>query len=490
MGWPIFIKPSHSLPAAAGKTGVEKYPLLTAAGMAFSLKNFLGLNSEGQTAVLNLRQIPQQPQPVPVAANDDTPVTQEDNDPSPVTSANDALSEAAREITVQRKLPGNKTVDRKFPVRGVYLTDDVTGMDMGVCIGDEEATPSARVVVELSKPAGDYTKASLQAAVQKLVGAIPLLKQANYTIEHKDAAAEKPVAIVEALKVALAEHKKTHPEAKPPFSDSEIALLDKYFHEANTPGHYIGWDHIRVAAKDGKLLAQFWVDHDAKSDHGVIAGDKEIEDFLAAPERKATILAKMKEKLKNHDPALPIAAEQIDKLEMEVSKKPSADGYGGGELTTAEFHIPGEPAEGTKFADLDPKLVDDLFTQSLIESSEELPPILSRLADGAMMKTIIGQRCKDVAGIDQVLDHDIFKDREERNKTRAAKRDPEHPVLPEPVVNESHDPSKPDTVVVNFTLAKNPATGKPITMDELRDNVHEQATEMAQSLKAESAISR
>lgn len=433
------------------------------------LNRLLGGTSMAQAEMPELQQMAAQlPPAAPAAPAEPANDTEEF---SLVESANQVLGAALSRAQVTRV---GLNDSRPLPVSSVKLVKESFGPDGLVSFNHaNQSAESAKLLVELNRPVGDYTKASLNAAIQQLVLAIPALRGHLKTAEVKDKAKEAPTAVWKELEPLIADK----------FSAAEKELLQHYFKPDIDDGCVIvSSDHIHIHKKDGIVDATFWIDDAQKDEKSPISGDQQIIDFMT--KEKEAVLARFKEKLAAIQPS-PLTPEDLQKIDIDVALKNEGNYR---DAATVSFGI--RDAEGklqaSELSKLDDKLLDTLFTESLVKATPELPPILSRIADADLVKMIINDRAGTVPGVQEALKHDMFKTSEERYAERHASDDAEHPTLGEVrIIEADGQPRMKDALEISIPL---PEAVK--TVEALRTDIVQNRNAFMQGLGAGQVVGR
>jgi hypothetical protein len=372
----------------------------------------------------------------PVAATPRTPVVQ-----MPAYTAADAgadtasqefsLTDAASQVlgaqlskqtVIRHGFKGEEPAS--FPVAGVTLKSSgshpshmmsLSGENNDIVKGD-----SVTLAVKLNRPATDYTLESLNKALHAVLSGVPALAG---KIEAPAVVKPQNLADVwQELKPLLA----AHPKA---FSEKERAMIAAYF-EANkgTDANARSWgETIDASHNEGKVTIRIEAHEMPQDKNAVVSSDAALVEYFN--QHHDQLLAKVKEKAV----ALGVVtAEDLAQLNMHIEAtgwniqadfgtKPASDI----DPVTQQKLTPVELAKKmteTPLAKIDTKKLGAIFTQALLESSHELPPMLPRILDGHLLAGILKQRLAHEPKVEAlIVGHDMFKNREEVQAAETAR---------------------------------------------------------------------
>jgi hypothetical protein len=390
---------------------------------------------------------------------------------------NATLGKMLRMQTVQKHGQQGSMRPALFPLKDISLTGEggygrhgeyaeaISMYDNGTA----EKPHGERVTLEatLAKPMTDYDAASLKRALTNLVGAIPAFagKVVAKPIEPKHATYKE----VEAELVALLAQ---HPQA---FAPAEVATLKKFF-EA-TPNK-------KDEAPYSRRGSAVWVEHrDSKLYISMGSTAEPIalgEDKKAAPVESSD--QAMVDYFKAHRKPL------LEKIKAKVAALRKADGepvVTEAELANLDLHAtanwgielllgtkpenPIDPTTGKKLVGeerakkftetplvkVDTDKLAEIFTQSLVEVSNPLPPMLEKFADGHTLAQILRQRLPNNPQLEAFIGrHEMFLTRTEKKAKEPKATNPDQIVLDEPSVIKEYGgiDSKSECIRLSFDL--------------------------------------
>jgi hypothetical protein len=324
-------------------------------------------------------------------------------------------------------------------------------------VGGEERQ-NATLTVQLKEPVGNYEIVSLNHALHSMLGEIPALKgQVKFA---KDA---PPVPLNHEeewniLKPLLEKATKPNAPAESAFTAAEMTALEGYFlRDKLDMAERSEWRHIEVRHANDKVQFDLEAMKLPSDSTTGISTEATVNDYVN--HNKAAILESMKTKLI----ALKLMTPE-DAALLDFTAAITTGGYGN-TVPVVEFgsRVAGQEAIGaTPLAKVDTDKLRDVFATVLLESSKDLPSILPRIADGAMIKQAITQRVGENPAITQALDHGMFKSWQERN----AEREKDAGIVEIGNVTES---SKPNELKLTFPLPHG------VTLQSLRESIVDNA---------------
>lgn len=344
-----------------------------------------------------------------------------------------------------------------FPVAGVKISaghgreDFVLYDERQMLKGD-----TVRMSIRLSKPVTDYHLDSFNQAIGKVLASIPTLQgKVDMKAMHKP---QHYADIWQELQSVLA----AHPHV---FSEKERAMIAQFF-DANKGKLDQGEEWrgaVRAEHSEGKVSFDIKANELPADKNATISSDAEVVGYFK--EHHDALLAKMKEhvlSLKKPDGAPLLTAEQLAHLDLHVQ----ATGWGiiaefgtksatdvdpltNQKLTDAEL---AKKMTETPLANVDTKELEALFTQSLLECSKELPPLLPRIMDGHMLADILRKRTHDAADVKAfIAKHDMFKN-ETQIKAEKEENNAKGIVQLQPVIVTQASDEMTDELSLDFSL--------------------------------------
>jgi hypothetical protein len=405
---------------------------------------------------------------------------------------NAVLARMLRMQAVQQHVPGGSMRPALFPLKDISLTgegDYGRHGDYAQAIssdgGEQERPHGERVTLEatLAKPMTDYDAPSLKRALTHVVGAIPAFagKVVAKPIEPKHAT----YAEVETELLGILNQ---NPNA---FKPEEIAILKKFFEATPNKKDEAPWSRwysaVDVRHRDSKLYIRVG----SAVEPIALGGDKKVAPVESSDQA-------MVDYFKAHRKPL------LEKIKAKVAALCKADGtplVTEAELTNLDLHATAnwgtelllgtkpensiDPATNQKLVGearakmftetplvrVDTDKLAEIFTQSLVEVSNPLPPMLEKFVDGHMLAQILRQRLPNNPSLEAFFArHDMFLTRDEKKAKEPKATNPDQIVLDEPRVDNgfmaANDPSKTSPrISLSFDLPVG------MTMHQLYDHI-------------------
>jgi len=413
--------------------------------------DFLGLNSKSSvTAPASLPLVSSTTANVPPDAGGGTDASSEFS----LTETSNAILRAT--LSGQDVVRYGNPDPVKCPVKEVSLKPT----DYNYVPDAEQAIPHGEGVtleILLGQPAQDYDPVSLNAAILSTLSAIPSLAgkvAAKPAKSHQQTYGD----VWKELKPLLEQKQGA-------FTAQELAMIDQFFVASQgKPDQAETWEKaIKAHHNDGKV----WIDIQSKElpkdGKAVASADERIAEYFKT--HHDHILAQVKAKAFALGILQPNDLVNLD-MSVETTGYNVAVGFGtkatvttdaqtGAPLTAGEL---AKKMTETPLSKIDTKKIENIFTEVLLASGKELPPMLPRIMDGHMLSQIISARTNNDPAIGAVLaNHEMFKSEEDikAQKEAVAKQ---HAILLNPAQISQTADRKP-MLTLDFQLPE----GKTLT---------------------------
>ena len=346
----------------------------------------------------------------------------------------------------------NGQPDTPFPVESLRLSSDSRYSGRAYVRDSEASIPQGdpvSLVIRLSGPETDADDpASLQAAVVQMLNTeVPALKGKVIAAPAND---QTYGEVIDTLKALIATKKKA--DGTTLMSDAELAVLEtwKQAHIAQKDVANSEYDQaIRANHWNEKLAAEINAKPLANDNdpNNKVSSDSLITEFFDEARQKF-ILDKVKEKVLAANVGL--TADDLKDLHMYIAPtgwrieaqfgtKPTSDI----DPLTKEKLKPAQYAAKmteTKLTKIDTNQFAKMFQEALIESQNEINPIMARIMDPQMLEEILRKR----AGNDPELEaffakHPMFKSPEEATAEKKAAAAAHQVIIEQPICQRTHD---------------------------------------------------
>lgn len=227
--------------------------------------------------------------------------------------------------------------------------------------------------------------------------------------KHESDRAETRGSIFQKLKPLL--EKAEALPGKHKLTAQEIGFIGESFAEhADQSAEGNDRDSIDVSHKDGKVQVRLFT-NEVNGDEGVArSGDQRVVDYIN--EHHAVIMKSLREMMAATHM---LKEDEAKHLDFNISIGQREGDFKDGPLL--EFGRRDEKGElhVTELSTIDTDRVDKIITEALLTSNtnHELPWIFGRIADGPSVKHIIQERLHVTTEMKELLDHNLFKGRQE-----------------------------------------------------------------------------
>ncbi|MDX2094417.1 MAG: hypothetical protein SFW64_00515 [Alphaproteobacteria bacterium] len=326
-----------------------------------------------------------------------------------VDAANMVIGQSLKRLPVRRY--GVQNAASLLPLESVSLTG-VKPQEGGFAVrmGGAPANTTVTLTMRMKDKVGNYDIDAVNNAIHAVLASVPALTGkvkfakdiSQQSLDHDDIWKQLHSVIQSSGK----------------FSEQEIGLLSEYFEQSKlASAEDTDWSKIEVQHADGKVQVRIRPQSLKGDENEAVSGEARLVAHFN--ERKDIILPLMRNKVA----ALNVlTSEELASLDFNAAVT-KADW---GDQPTIEFGSKtGKEGvlEKTALAKIDTDKIQECFTAAFLEAEKELPSVMGRMADGAMVAQAIRHRLGNNPTVEKALDHAMFKSQKEQKAENESKQD-------------------------------------------------------------------